>query len=337
MVGRRTLLVGGLASVGGLLPLAGCTPQGAGRGTSPAPAQSRPATRQRWRSRMMSFNLLTPNRTAADFDPSVPLEDVQLANRLPVMVRWIRDADPDVIGVQENEAYSAAALPVPALVALLPGYTVVQAGVDVPLLVRSSAYAVADAGALDISQGYYSRHLAWARLTSLVSGRAVLVANTHLDPYQRPEMARARTAELVAVVAGLRRLNPGARTPTVLLGDFNLRPDDTRRDTVAALGTLTRAGLRDAATIAAKDLTAVPGAASVNGLGAVVDGRWRYRAIRTDGFRYDYVMVSAGVAVRSWQVVTGPGVHRVDGHPAFGDGPLPSDHCPVQAELDFPG
>jgi endonuclease/exonuclease/phosphatase family metal-dependent hydrolase len=285
---------------------------------------------------MMSFNVLTPNRSAADFDPSVPPEDVRLENRLPVMVRWIRDADPDVIGVQENEAFSAAALPVPLLAALLPGYTVVQAGVDVPLLVRADAYTVADAGALDISQGYYSRHLVWARLTSLDSGRPLLVANTHLDPYQRPEMARARVAELAAIVAALRRLNPSPPTPVVLLGDFNLRPDDSRRDTVAALGTLARAGLRDAAAIAAKDLTAVRGAASVNGLGAVVDGRWRYRAIRTDGFRYDYVMVSSGVTVRSWQVVTGPGVRNVDGHPTFGDGPLPSDHCPVQAELEFP-
>jgi endonuclease/exonuclease/phosphatase family metal-dependent hydrolase len=284
----------------------------------------------------MSFNVLTSNRGAADFDPSVPGADVLLENRAPVMAAWIRSAGPDVIGLQENEASSPDRLPLRALSPLLPGYTPVHGELGVPLLVRDDAYSVADSDALDISQGHYTRHLAWLRLISPATGRELLVANTHLDPYQRPEMAAARSAEVAAIVTALRRLSPDWRIPTLLLGDLNLRPDDPRPEYASPLARLARAGLLDAARIARTDASAVPGAASVNGLGTRIDGRFRYRAIRTDGFRYDYAFVSPGLGVRSWQVVTGPGVRRIGGHRYFADGPVPSDHCPVQAEVSIP-
>lgn len=329
MVTRRTLLLGAIA------PLAGC-----GTLKPPGAAGPPPATigvrRDGWRTTVMSFNVLTPTRGAADFDPSVPDDEVRLAARVPVMAAWIEGARPDVIGVQENEASSAAALPLPPLLDRLPGFTPVHADLDVPLLVRDSAYAVASADAADISQGYYARHLAWARLTSRATGRSLLVANTHLDPYQRPELARARAAEAGRIVSLLTALNPGWQVPTVLVGDLNTRPRDPRPEYAAALRTIGSAGLRDAADVARADTSRVPGAASVNGLGARVGGRWRYRAIRTDGFRYDYVFVSPGLGVPTWQVVTGPDVRRIDGHPFFADGPLPSDHCPVQADVVVP-
>ena len=159
------------------------------------------------------------------------------------------------------------------------------------------------------------------------------MANTHLDPFQLLPQAKARSAEVSLVISQLRRLNPGWKVPTVLLGDLNTRSDETRSIYRDALVKLPNAGLRNAAPIAARDASRVPRASSKNDFGTEIDGRWRYRAIRTDAMTYDYAFVSPGITARNWQVVTGPGVRRIDGHPFFADGPVPSDHCPVQVEL----
>jgi hypothetical protein len=65
-------------------------------------------------------------------------------------------------------------------------------------------------------------------------------------------------------------------------------------------------GFRDSLRIAARDASAVPGAATLNTLGTEVDGTWRYRAIRANRLRIDYIFVSAGATVASYVVITGP-------------------------------
>ncbi len=284
----------------------------------------------------MTFNLLTPNRTAADFNPAVIPSDVEFAHRVPVMAEWLAGAAPDVIGLQENEVNGSAARPVEMLAARLPGYAPVLPELEVPLLVRTSAYAVGETGYQDISQGFWRRTVAWARLLHRSTGRELLVLNTHLDPFQRADLARARDAELAAVVALLRGIDPGRRTPTVLTGDLNIRSIGLRTREAAALGRLRSCGLRDALRVAERDTSRVPGAATLSTFGTEVDGTWRYRAIRTDRLRYDYLFVSAGVTVHGYQVVTGPRVRRIGGRPYFAETAVPSDHCPVQVDLSIP-
>ena len=363
---RREVLLGGLA-----LGLAGCTPTAAPTAAPAAPplapsgavptappvappvvppstsgatavpgAVSQAPTPVRSRAAetfsVMTFNLLTPNLTGADFRAPVIDSEVRLSSRVPVMARWIRDANPDIIGLQENEADPPRRLPLTLLAPLLPEYEVIRPRLNVPLLVRRKAFAVTSSGALDITQGRLSRHVAWYRVRHRRTGQELLVANTHLDPLQKAHRASQRAVEATEVAALLTKVNPGGALPVVLLGDLNVRADETRSRFVAPLTTLAGAGLKDAADIAALDVSRVPGAASLNSFGAAVDGRWTYRAIRTDGYRYDYVLVSRGIPVRTWQVVTGPGVRTIHGRPFFADGPVPSDHCPVQAELEFP-
>lgn len=328
--GRRTLLLAGLAG------LAGCTaPRVLAPASSPGPATTKAtvAAETRWRTRAMTYNMLTSIRGATEFNPAVEADEVRLANRAPVMARWIARADPDIIGLQENEADTPAELPLLALAALLPGYQQVHPELEVPILIREGTYTVGEAGTKEISQRFYVRYLTWCRLTHNATGRDLLVANTHLDPFQRLPQARARSAETDLVIAELRRLNPGWKSPTLLLGDFNTRSDETRGVYRDALVKLPKAGLRNCAKIAATDASEVRQAASKSDFGAEIGGRWRYRAIRTDGLCYDYGFVSDQIRVHSWQVVTGPGVRHIGGHPYFADGPVPSDHCPVQVEL----
>lgn len=289
-----------------------------------------------WTARVMTYNMLTPNLGGAHFRAAVKDSDVRLSNRVPVMARWIRGANPDIVGLQENEANPPRRLPVGVLAPLLPAYEVIHPRLNVPLLVRKKAFDVLADGSLDITQGHLPRHVGWCRLRHLRSGHVVLVANTHLDPFQKAYKASERAAEAREIVALLEKLNPGGTLPTILLGDLNVRATETRDKFAAPLVSFAGAGLRDSATLAAEDISKVPGAASLNSFGAEVGGRWTYRAIRTDGYRYDYIFVSPGIDVRTWQVVTGPGVRMIDGHPFFADGPVPSDHCPVQAELLFP-
>jgi endonuclease/exonuclease/phosphatase family metal-dependent hydrolase len=339
--GRRAVLLAGLAGLAGctVVPRAGQPGDSAsGAPTSPTPISESavpsvtPPTGT-WRTRVMTYNMLTSIRTAADFNPAVPLKDVELARRAPVMARWITTAGADIIGLQENEANSPAELPIRALAPLLPGFTQVHPELEVPLLFRDDAFTLSDAGSLLLSKKFYVRYLSWCWLTHKESGGRLLVANTHLDPFQRLPQARARSAEVDLVISKLRKLNPTWTVPTVLLGDLNTRSDETRSVYRDALVKLPGAGLRNSARVAARDVSRVPRASSKNDFGTEINGTWRYRAIRTDGMTYDYAFVSPGVAVRSWQVVTGPGVRRIDGHPFFADGPVPSDHCPVQVEL----
>jgi endonuclease/exonuclease/phosphatase family metal-dependent hydrolase len=238
-----------------------------------------------------------------------------------------------VIGLQENEATAPAGLPLTALAPLLPDYTPVLPDLEVPLLVRTAAYEVAAADSLDIGQGFWDRRVAWAWLVHRRTGRELLVANTHLDPFERPDLAAARRAEVAAIIAVLGELDPEHRTPAVLTGDLNIHSTGLHTKEPAPLDLLARAGFRDSLRSTARDASPVDHAATLNAFGTEVDGTWRYRAISRSHLRIDYVFVAGEASVASYQVVTGPGVHRVGGQPYFADGPVPSDHCPVMVDL----
>jgi len=127
------------------------------------------------------------------------------------------------------------------------------------------------------------------------------------------------------------QVNPDASLPLILLGDFNTI---THRRVGEGLPHVVRAAdlaqpreqLDDHGS---RDSTAVAGAATMNSLGTQVGGRWRYHALRHDGFTLDYVWCGPGITVSDWQVITGPRTREIDGFPFFAGGPMPSDHCPI--------
>lgn len=138
-------------------------------------------------------------------------------------------------------------------------------------------------------------------------------------------------------VGELNRLDPSYAVPAVLTGDFNARSNENRPVYREHLTRLRADGWRNSESLARHDTTQVPGASTLNGFGATIDGRWYYRQISRTGTDYDYVWVRKGQAVATWQTVLGPAVRRlrVNGrsYPFFADVPVPSDHCPVLAHI----
>jgi len=286
----------------------------------------------------MTWNTLTGARGAGSFRRHIPSSDLRFTSRVPVLVEWITNGDPDVFGMQENEPMGAPwHRPVRALLPRLPHLRGVHIDTDVPILYRPSRFTLKDSGVSTISTAHFHRVCTWVILTSKRSGTDVLVANTHLDSGENPRMNRIRRASLVGVARVLEKVNPDATLPMVLLGDFNTI---THRRTGEGLPhvfePLAWLNLVNSWTITAKDSTAVPGAATMNSLGTEVGGRWRYRALRHDGFTLDYVWCGPGIAVRDWRVLTGPATREIDGFPFFAGGPIPSDHCPLRVEVSIP-
>ena len=353
---RRTVLVGGL----GLLA-AGCTTPLSAPAPAPAPAPGSVLTSSEtpspsptpthtptstpsatatvvpeWTFRAMTYNILSGARPPSAF-PRVRPVDLRFENRLPVLAEWINWARPDVLAIQENEPMRAPIRrPLHRLLPLLPGYRAVHADTNIPILYRSAVFDLVASDIRTISTHRKKRFGAWCRLAHRNTGREILAANTHLLSGESAASQRTRLKSLDVLTAWLRQVNPDPDVPLILLGDFNTYNDYNADGRIAALAPLYRAGLRNSVDVADRHTTAVIGASSSNRFGAEVDGRWKFGAIRTGAHTLDYIWVDPAVSVRSWQVVTGPGVQEVDGAFFFAPGPLPSDHCPVLAELRLP-
>ena len=130
-------------------------------------------------------------------------------------------------------------------------------------------------------------------------GSEFAVISTHFDH----ESARAQLNSAHQLLDRARDLSPDQ--PLVIMGDFNCGEDS---EPYAAL---TGAGLRDAYVTAADR---GPRLGTFN----------NYRAPTTDGERIDWILINDRITARS--------ARMVDEAPG---GQYPSDHLPVQADLDF--
>ena len=338
---RRAVLAGGLAVLAGCnAPMPSPTPAPIPSTASPTatPTPTLTAVAPHEDVTVMTWNTLTGARAAGSFRRPIPSTDLAFAKRVPALVEWITSGDPDVFGMQENEPMGAPwHRPVRALLPRLPQLRGVHIDTDVPILYRHSRFTLKDSGVATISTAHFPRFCTWVILHSLQSGVDVLVANTHLDSGENPRMNRIRRASLVGVARALERVNPDATMPMMLLGDFNtITHRRTGEGLPRVFEPLTWLNLVNSWTITAKDSTTVPGAATMNSLGTEVDGRWRYRALRHDGFTLDYVWCGPGITVRDWRVLTGPATREIDGFPFFARGPIPSDHSPLRVEVSIP-
>ena len=284
----------------------------------------------------MTYNILTGARPPSAF-PRVRPADLRFEKRLPVLAEWINFAHPDVLAIQENEPMRGPVRrPLHRLLPLLPGYRAVLADTNIPILYRSSVFELVGSDIRTISTHRKRRFGAWCRLAHRKSGKEILVANTHLLSGDSAAAQRTRLKSLEVLTSWLQKVNTGPGVPVALLGDFNSYNDYNATGRLDAMAPLYRMGLRDSVEIADLHTSEVIGASSTNRFGATVDGRWTFGAIRTGNHTLDYIWVDRAFAVRSWQVVTGPGVRQVRDAFFFAPGPLPSDHCPVLAELSLP-
>jgi endonuclease/exonuclease/phosphatase family metal-dependent hydrolase len=233
--------------------------------------------------------------------------------RAPLVRRLLQQQRPAVLGAQEALPDQADAV----LDALGDGYrrlgrgrSAGGTGEGCPLfydaerleLLRWRQLALSDTPGRAGSRGFGNlvpRIAVAARLRDRASGAAMLVVNTHLDPFS--PRSRVRSARM------LHRLVADAGIPALVLGDFNARIDSPAHRLLAD-GVV----LRDVFAEHAPEATAV----------GTFGG---YRAPRAGGARIDWILASPSVAAPEVATLAEPV-----------DGAWPSDHLPVCASVRIP-
>lgn len=326
-------------------PTASSAPQASTGPCHPQAAQPAPSERP-LRVTVMTYNVLG-GWPPLEWLPQIDKAELDPVKREPATVELIRQVDADVIGLQEYRVADGAGA---QLAADLDQYTWVtqpEAGYEalaLPILYRTSRFDCLAAGTRQVTAvgehgSVLDRNVNWVELLDRDSGRRFFVFNHHAHPWQTDEFAAVRSATIDRVIEVMDEVNPSRAEPFLLAGDFNARNNDTRPVYGDHLRKLREAGLVDSATIAAKDTSNIPRAASMNKMSAKVKGEYVGKVIRRNGQHIDYIWVPKGTKVRSWATVSGPDVkwRKVRGQkvPVW-SGIVPSDHSPVVAELRFP-
>jgi endonuclease/exonuclease/phosphatase family metal-dependent hydrolase len=251
--------------------------------------------------RVMSYNIRYG--TAPDGENAWP-------HRQNLVVAVIKDADPDLLGLQE-----ALRDQVDFLTRELDDYERIGVGREADgsgeysaILYRRSRFDLSDAGTFWLSDtpetpgsrswgNNLPRICTWARLLDRTSGRRLLYLNTHWDHESQP--ARRNSGDLMG-----RRLQELSRgdEPAIVTGDFNAAPANP-----AFVALLEERQLRDTFRDVHPDETDIN---TFNGFG------------RPSGVKIDAV-----VATEHWETQDAKIVRtQVDGR-------FPSDHFPVTATL----
>ena len=272
-------------------------------------------------------------------------DELALAVRMPAVAAKVALAAPDIIGFQENEGPDP--LPQTQLAALLAGYAWAEPTATVPIAYRSDRFRLVGSGTEVLEEGGVScrsgdrtngRFASWAHLEIAATGQSLWVFNTHLHPYDTRACARQRARNLDRLHEVVQQKNPD-RAAQLVLGDFNAFGDERRAGYRRHLDVLAELGMVDSHEVAQRDDSDVAGAASAHWMTAPVAGHERLGVIRRGGRYLDYVWVPRGAVVRSWQVLSGPGVgeRTVAGHrvPVWRS-VMASDHSPVVVTLVLP-
>lgn len=352
-----TALLAALALTGCTSPLPTAEPTAARPATSAAvapptgdcaPADPEPpVSAEPLKLAVMTYNVLggTP---PSEWFPQIDPAELDPMVREPATVALIEHVDADVIGLQEYRPEEDSGA---KLIADLDQYTWVSPGpqagpeaVSVPILYRTGRFDCLATGhekvtSVDDPGSMLDRYVNWVRLLDHESGRTFFVFNYHAHPWQTTEFAALRSAAIDHLIEVVKQVNPGFAEPFAITGDFNARSRETRPGYRDHLRKLPKEGIVDTATLAAKDTSDIPRAASMNKMSAKVAGEYVGKVVRRNGSHIDYVWVPEGTKVRSWATVTGPDVtwRRIRGEkvPVW-TGVVPSDHSPVVARLRFP-
>lgn len=237
--------------------------------------------------------------------------------RKEAVVETIRRCDPDVLGLQEAEAFQ-----LDYLMEQLPGYTRLGVGRTdgklrgefAALLLRTERFTVQESGTRWLSdtpelpgskswQANLPRVFTWALAEDKQSGKTTYFNNAHWDHQSQVSREKSAAAMLEHTAA-----RAGKETPAVLMGDFNAGADNPAIKRLMAADS----GLRDAF------LAADP---SYQRTGTFN----RFRGVTT-GPQIDWLFVSDHWRVDSAGVIT----QKISGR-------VPSDHFPVWAVMEMPG
>jgi endonuclease/exonuclease/phosphatase family metal-dependent hydrolase len=256
----------------------------------------------------------------------------------------IRDANPDVLGLQE-----ALIDQIDYLSDQLKGYSIVGTGRDDGkkagefscILFRTDRFDAGEQGTLWLSDtperagskswgNTLPRIVTWARLSEKTGGGTVLVFNTHLDHLSQP--SRERSAGFIMGEIG-RRARAGE--PVVLMGDFNagetnpavrrvkgqIGPDDGNEEGSKPGPQREEAGKPVEAGRPAKEVSLVDTFRVVHPDEAAAGTFHGFKGTG-DGEKIDYIFVSQEVTVVGAKIVR---TRR--------EGRYPSDHFPVTARV----
>ena len=192
--------------------------------------------------KLMTFNVRYEN--------GGDIGDKAWSQRVPHIVRMLRDEAPDVLGIQEAEHGQAA-----DLWASLPDYEFfgsaredgARRGEYTAILYRRDRFEPdpSDPGTFWLSDtpekpgsatwgNEIPRTVTWLRLTDRATQRSFYAFNTHWD--HRNQNSRLRSADLLAERI-VKRKSPG--DPAILLGDFNALPHNPAIQTLAKRAMLT--------------------------------------------------------------------------------------------------
>jgi endonuclease/exonuclease/phosphatase family metal-dependent hydrolase len=243
------------------------------------------------------------------------------ASRREFLFDVVRDADADLIGLQE-----ALGGQVREILAAVPGYGVVGVGRDdgrargeyAAILFRADRLHVSDAGTFWFSDtpevvasrtwgNTVTRVCTWARFVDR-DGRAFWHYNVHLDHQSQP--SRERSTALLAERIAARR---ATGEPALVTGDFNVGEDNPALTALLAPGPAGPPLFVDTFRVSHPDALTV----------GTFTG---FDAAATTGPKIDYVLAPPGTDVLDAAIVrTSRG------------GRYPSDHFPVTARLRLPG
>jgi endonuclease/exonuclease/phosphatase family metal-dependent hydrolase len=242
------------------------------------------------------------------------------ANRRQAMAKFLREAQADLIGLQEvlpnQRDFLAGELPEFAVYSV--GRDDGEKGEATPILYRKDRFELSDKGSFWLSaapdkpgsKGWDAglpRVVSWVKLRDMRSQKPLLFVNTHFD--NRGVLARLESAKLlVQRIDGLDGEGTAA-LPVILTGDFNCTARQEPYKVLAG-DKEDRANLLDAQHISRQPHTG--GDSTSNG----------FREIRP-GAKIDFIFVR-GLSVAS---------HRID-DPRI-EGRFVSDHLPVTADLEW--
>lgn len=289
---------------------------------------------------VMSYNIkhdLSPKEADMEDHP----KDFKWANRGPVVLSYITNVNPDLLGLQEAARVRGTKTRQVALIkAGMTGYRWEFSDTADPIAFRSSAFTLLDKGRIRLNYkgqdgATLDRFANWVKLRASADGTDFYFVNLHAQFGSFKSMAHARSVGWTRLINGLEKANPRNR-PTILAGDFNALNSETRRVYRDHLTKLGAAGFIEAATVAT---TTAPIArvTSFNGWGDTIGGKFYYKAINRSrvGNHIDHVWTSRGATATQWQIYTGPSViwKTVKGTPVPFTPTVASDHWPILARV----
>lgn len=290
---------------------------------------------------VMSYNIKHAHVTAADAGMEDHEDDFAWSKRGPVVVQYIKNVSPDLLGLQEaGRIRGTSTRQVKSIISGTSGYTWVYKDTADPIAFRTSAFTLVDKGRIRLnyrseSGATLDRIANWVKLRA-ADGTEVFFVNLHAQFGQLKAQAKARSVGWGRLVKALEKINPDNAEPIILAGDFNANSSETRavyRDHRVKLGA---AGFVDAATTGTT-IAPVSRATSYNGWGDTIGGKWYYKAINRNstGNHIDYVWTAGEARATTWQVYTGPAAtwKTVKGDSVPFASFIPSDHWPVIATV----